>query len=477
MVASSSVVDATAASAGIPRADAVFIALERRLDRAFGARANPLRQLGALGFVLFWMLAASGIILYIRFDTSVHGAYQSIDDLEWWFGGLLRGVHRYAADAFVIVVLLHLARELAAGRCRGFRAFSWISGLPALWLLYASGVIGYWLVWDARAQFSALATAEWFDALPFAGGAIARNFLAAEAVVDRLFSLFVFLHIGLPLALLAAMWVHVQRLGQPRTVAAVSLWFGMALALLALALAVPAISHVRWDPLSVPTALGIDWFLLFAHPLMYATSPQALWLIAAGGTLAFIAVPWLYRTPASVPARVDPENCSGCARCIADCPYQALLLNSLGKAEVLPQRCAACGICAGACPSSTPFRSARELASGIDLPQLTVHDLRERLDSVLAAKPREVRFRCSPAVPLAHAIELRCIAMLPPAFIEYALRRGAGRVRIAGCRDGECAWRLGDEIAAGRFAAKREPHLRATVQFERLGDEYSFTLR
>ena len=476
-MASSSAVEAISASAGVARGDAVFVALERLLDRAFGARANPMRQLGALGFALFWMLAASGTILYIRFDTSVHGAYQSIDNLEWWFGGLLRSMHRYAADAFVIVVLLHLARELVAGRCRGFRAFSWISGLPALWLLYASGVIGYWLVWDARAQFSALATAEWFDALPFAGGVIARNFVGAEAVVDRMFSLFVFLHIGLPLALLAAMWVHVQRLGQPRTVAASSLWLGTSLALLALALAAPAASHVRWDPLNLPAALGIDWLLLFWHPLMYATSPQALWLIAGGGTLALIAVPWLNRMPAPGPARVDPDNCSGCAQCIADCPYQAVLLNSLGQAEVLPHRCAACGICAGACPSSTPFRSARELASGIDLPQLTVHKLRERLDWVLAGKPREVLFRCAPSAPLAYAIEVRCIAMLPPSFIEYALRRGAGRVRIAGCRDGECAWRLGDEIAAARFAATREPHLRATVQFAKAGDEYSFTLR
>jgi len=476
-VASSSAAEAIGASARIPRAEAVLVALERLLDRAFGAHANPLRQLGALAFLLFWILAASGIALYIRFDTSVTGAYQSIEDLEWWFGGLLRGMHRYAADAFVSVVLLHLARELAAGRFRGFRAFSWISGLPALWLVYASGVIGYWLVWDARAQFSALATAEWFDALPFVGGTIARNFLAAEAVVDRQFSLFVFLHIGLPLALLAAMWVHVQRLGQPRTVAAASLWLGVPAALLALALAVPAISHGRWDPLIVPAALGIDWFLLFAHPLMYATSPLGLWLIAGGGTLALIALPWLGRAPAPVPARVDPDNCNGCARCVADCPYQAVLLNSLGKAEVLPLRCAACGICAGACPSSTPFRSARELASGIDLPQLTVHDLRERLDAVLAGRPREVRFRCESGAPLAPAIEVRCMAMLPPSFIEYALRRGAERVRIAGCRDGECAWRLGDEIAAQRFAARREPHLRASVRPERLGDGTSFTLR
>ena len=36
----------------------------RVLDRIFGVAANPLRNLGALGFLLFWVLAASGIYLY-----------------------------------------------------------------------------------------------------------------------------------------------------------------------------------------------------------------------------------------------------------------------------------------------------------------------------------------------------------------------------------------------------------------------------
>ena len=458
-------------------AENAFVAGERLLDRAFGAGANPLRHLGALCFLLFWILAASGIVLYIRFDTSAAGAYRSIGDLEWWFGGLARSVHRYAADAFVVVALLHLARELAAGRFRGFRVFSWISGLPALALLYASGLIGYWLVWDVRSQFSALATAEWFDALLFAGGTIARNFVAPEAVVDRLFSLFVFLHLGLPLALLAAMWVHVQRLGQPRTVAARSLGAGMLVALIVLALAFPAASLARWDSQTAPVAVGIDWFLLFLHPLMYTTSPNTLWWLAAGATLALAALPGLARTPPLAAARVDPENCNGCGRCIADCPYQAVVLDAGGIAQVFPGRCAACGICAGACPSATPFRSVRELVAGIDLPDQTVHDLRRRLDALLSRGTRRVRFRCACGPPVAGAIELRCMAMLAPSFIEYALRRGARSVTVGGCRDGECVWRLSDDIAAGRFAALREPRLRATVRCERKDHEYSFTLR
>ena len=423
-----------------------------------------MRHLGTLGFLLFWILAASGIYLYARLDTSAAGAYASISELEWWFGGVLRSVHRYAADAFVVVTIAHLIRELWLGRFRGFRAFTWISGVPLVWLLYASGLIGYWLVWDARSQFSFLATLEW---LGLAAG--------AGAAPDRLFSLFVFLHIGLPLALLAGMWVHIQRLGSPKTFPPSRMIFAWIGALLVLAAARPVVSEPRWDAARAPQNVAVDWFYQFLHPLMYAASPFFVWALALGGTALLVALPYFSRKTNPAPARVDPANCNGCGRCIADCPYEAIVLSARNKAQVFPERCAECGICAGACPSSTPFRSIRELVSGIELPDLTMQDLRRKVQAALGSGSKELVFCCEKA-PLADAVSLRCLAMLPPAFIEYALRNGAQRVRAVGC-EGECAYRLGMELSDERFAGRREPHLRATVHAERHDHEYSFVLR
>ena len=50
--------------------------VERRFDRAFGSALNPLRHLGALGFLCLWLLALSGIYLYALLDTSAAGAYR-----------------------------------------------------------------------------------------------------------------------------------------------------------------------------------------------------------------------------------------------------------------------------------------------------------------------------------------------------------------------------------------------------------------
>ena len=48
--------------------------LEESFDVWFGAAANPWRHLGALGFLFFWLIAATGTYLYAFFDTSVHGS-------------------------------------------------------------------------------------------------------------------------------------------------------------------------------------------------------------------------------------------------------------------------------------------------------------------------------------------------------------------------------------------------------------------
>ncbi len=444
---------------------------------------NPLHHLGGLGFLFFWILAATGMYLFIRFDTSLGGAYDSIEALtreEWWLGGFLRSIHRYATGGFVAVTLGHLVKELADGHFRHFRTFSWVSGMPLPWLLFPSALVGYWLIWDARSQFSALATAEWFDALGLLSEPMARNFVPGGAMNDRVFSLFVFLHLGLPLALLAGMWVHVRRLGYPRNFPPAPLAWGTLALVAAAAVAMPARSHAPADPAQLPAALELDWLVMFMHPLQYATSPGFVWLLFGGATLVLTILPWLTRRPAPAAAVVNLENCNGCGRCVADCPFAAVTLvpaaNKAGRqVQVFPELCAGCGICAGACPSATPFRSAQTLVSGIDLPRLTVNELRTKLEAFLSRLPGEnkpviVRCECAsaPSDSAAATLALPCIGMLPPSFVEYALRHGAARVVLEQCAPGECAYRLGTELTEARMAGTREPHLRASVPRERV---------
>ncbi len=473
---------------------AAFAAAERAFDVPFGQRGNPWRHLGGTAFLLFWVVAATGIWIYIGFDTRVDGAYASVERLSsnaFPLGALARSLHRYASDAFALVTVLHLAREWAHGRYAHFRRFSWLTGVAALWLILASGIGGFWLVWDAIAQYSLIATAEWLDALPVFDGALARNFIAEGAVSDRLFSLLIFLHIGFPLALLGTMWVHLQRLARPRSAPPSTLALATLGALVLLSWARPIASAAPANLAAAPGVLALDWFYLGVHALADWTSPLTLWSLVAGGTLALVALPYASRAARGarpVPAVVDPANCNGCGRCFADCPYAAVTMEPRTDGKALPRMavvdpalCAGCGICAGACPSSTPFRSVAELLTGIDLPQAPMHALRAALEAGLArlaAQPRGgprriVVFGCGAALARADdactaAIPLLCAAQLPPSFVEYALRAGADGVLVTGCRDGGCAFRLGHRWVHERLHGTREPHLRAVVPRDRL---------
>lgn len=462
--------------------------IELGFDAAFGARTNPWRHLGAIAFYLFWIVAATGAYLYAGLDTSVDGAYASVQRItqgQWPLGGVVRSLHRYASDAFALIVLLHVAREWVNGHAKGFRWFSWLSGVPLLWLAYASGLGGFWLVWDRLAQFSLIATTEWLDALPLFGEPLTRNFIDGAAVTNRLFSLLIFLHVGIPLALLLGMWIHLQRIGRPHTNPPRNLAAGLLAALTLLALARPVTSDVPADLAAVPAMVNLDWFYQSIHPLLYASSGTALWVLVGVLTIALAALPWLPPAKQPVVARVDLANCNGCGRCFADCPYVAVTMRPRSDGRALVREafvdadlCAACGICAGACPSSTPFRSTGELRTGIDLPQYPMHELRDRLERQLAAlhgTPKIVVFGCECAVSVAAlarddtaALSMPCSGMLPPSFVEYALRGGADGVLVTGCREDDCAYRLGNRWTAERLRAKREPHLRATVDAERV---------
>ena len=460
--------------------------VEGFFDAFFGAAANPWRHLGALGFYFLWIALATGIYLFAVLDTGIEDIHTSIEyytHQQWWLGGIMRSLHRYAADGLMLAMLLHLLREFLYGRFYGFHWFSWITGVPVIWLIYASGIGGYWLVWDKLGLFSAVASAEWFDWLPIFSTPATRNFLP-DVLNDRFFTLLVFLHIGIPLALLLALWVHIQRVSQSDVFPSRPLAVGTLAMLLALALVKPTVSHGRADLSSLPDVLHIDWYYLFIHPLMYATSPAALWAIAGALTLLLLVLPLLPHPKQAPVAVVNPPNCNGCRRCFVDCPYGAIAMQPHPDkpghelARVIPELCASCGICAGACPSSTPFRSVDALVTGIDMPRQPIGALRQEMERKIAALTGTSKiavFGCECAADV-HGLEradtavlnLMCSGLLPPSFVEYALRGGADGVLVTGCREGSCAYRFGTRWTEERLSRQREPHLRPAVPAERL---------
>jgi len=468
-----------------------FDYLEAVLDRLFGSNWNPIAHLGALGFFFYWIVAASGIYLYIFFDTGVVNAYASVEALtreQWYAGGILRSFHRYASDAMVLIMAVHIVREFALDRLRGARWFTWFTGVPILWFVYASGITGYWLVWDKLAQYVAVATTELLDTLPIFGPSIAGNFLAPESLDDRFFTLMAFLHIAIPLILLFVLWIHLQRLSRPEVNPPKRLAAGALAMLLVLSILKPAVSHAPANLAEVPTVLNLDWFYLVVYPLFDRWGGWPVWGLLFGGSLLLAVLPWLPRLRQAGPATVDLENCNGCGRCQEDCPYAAVIMGRRTdrrpfrqQAVVDPDLCVRCGICVGACPTATPFRRASALVPGIDLADNWLRGVRERTDAAaatLSGTARILVFACRHGADTgglagcrasAAAVALPCVAALPPSFIDYALSRGkADGIVLSGCRDGDCYNRFGDRWLTLRLARERDPRLRARVPRERI---------
>ncbi|HSD69799.1 MAG TPA: hydrogenase iron-sulfur subunit [Woeseiaceae bacterium] len=466
----------------------LFQRWEAVLELAFGQKNNPVVNLGALGWYFFWIAAGTGIYLYIFFDTGITNAYASVEYMthdQWYAAGVMRSLHRYSSDALVVVVFLHILREFSLDRLRGRRFFAWITGVPALWLIYICGISGYWLIWDKLAQYIAIATTEWLDTLPFFGEPIANNFLNSTTLSNRFFTLMVFIHIFAPLFLLFLMWLHIQRHARARVNPPKPLAVGTAVCLLSLSLVYPAVSQGPADLDTVPATLQLDWYYLLAYPLLDVIPGGTLWLVLAIGTLFLALLPWVPPIKPAPVAVVSLNNCNGCGRCVEDCPFSAITMQPRSdgmafdaEAVVLADNCMSCGICAGACPTSTPFRRARELVPGIELPDHSIAGLRERTLAAatrMNGATRVMVFACDRAGaevlsgPDTQVITMPCVAMLPPAFIDFALsRRLAEGVMLAGCAEGDCYFRLGDEWTRQRLAGQRDPYLRSRVPRERL---------
>lgn len=153
------------------------------------------------------------------------------------------------------------------------------------------------------------------------------------------------------------------------------------------------------------------------------------------------------------------------------------------QAEVDPSLCVSCGICVGACPSSTPFRRSEDLKTGIDLPDYSLKELRERVIAAAGTltKPGRVLVLACEHVAaggrLDGTVVLPCVAMMPPSLIDFVLSRDlADGVAVAGCAESACYNRLGIQWTEQRFAGQRDPYLRKRVPRDRIATIWASAL-
>ena len=468
---------------------ALFGALRRPMARAFESAENPLNHIGAMTVFFLWIVLISGIWLLIFFRTSVSGAFESVEYLtreQWYLGGIMRSLHRYASDAAIVTIFLHIVKEFVFNRYRNNRWFTWATGVPLVWIIFVLGITGYWLVWDELALYVAISSAELIDSIPIFTDSMAGNFLSDDLLSNRFFTLMAFLHlIGLPIFLVFGIWLHVFRLTGPRINPPRRMMAATLLALLVLSAVYPAISHEQADLAMTPRVLRLDWFYLHVYPLIQLWSPGWVWALLVGVSSIIVIAPWAPPQKKERAAVVTLDYCNGCERCVDDCPFGAVEMvartdgtNYSHQASVDPDLCVSCGLCVGACPTATPFRTRGALVPGIDLPDSSAANLRESIITAGQNKssPHVIVFGCRDDRQLKDLdaagisyVKVNCMGQLPPSFVDFALSRGhADGVLLLGCQDGNCSYRFGAEWTEQRMARQRDPMIRSRVDTSRI---------
>ncbi|MBM3145603.1 MAG: hydrogenase iron-sulfur subunit [Chloroflexi bacterium] len=203
-------------------------------------------------------------------------------------------------------------------------------------------------------------------------------------------------------------------------------------------------------------------------------------MAAAGKAGALISRDTIEKAPLT--ARLIPELCKGCMRCVRVCPYSAIEQigepGEIGSVRILEAACMGCGTCAAECNFEA-----------IIMPYFTKQQIIAQVDAALAENPQEkcLVFTCNwcsyagadlagiekrQYPPSSRVIRTMCSARFEEDFVARAFEKGAGAVLITGCRlteyGSDCHYNYANKFTEKRFQRWVKKFQRQGIDPERL---------
>jgi ferredoxin len=456
-------------------------ALDAAANRLYGWAANPIHQTGTVAVAMLVTLIATGLYLVFVYRVGSPSASVARIAADPWLGGWIRTLHRYASDIFILAGALHMLRMFAQARSWGPRTMAWVSGL----VLFGAGLVCAWtgfvMAWDTFGERLARDGARLLDLLPIVSEPVSRIFAGDGPVPSAFFFVNLFMHIVVPLAMGAILWLHVARLARPVLLPPKRIAWAIVGALVVTSVVLPAALGPAANPfrlpLDTPTDLLVAWWL----PISERLSPGAAWAVLGALGAAVLFVPRFARRPREgrlAPSVVDARLCTGCTQCVQDCPWDAIAMVKRDDdrptlvALVNPERCVSCGICAGSC---APMGVGPAGRTGRD-------QLANLRDDVLPGLPRVPTMPlvavCCEQAPASHVAALRargayvhsvsCVGNLHSSVVELLIRSGVPGVLVCQCPPRDCEGREGPKWLHGRTYDDREAELKARVDRRRI---------
>jgi quinol-cytochrome oxidoreductase complex cytochrome b subunit len=126
--------------------------------------------MGGITAFLFLVETVTGVLLMFYYRPTVQWAYHDMLDLRDVVSlGLLRSMHRWAAHAIVIAVMLHMLRVFLTGSYKSPREFNWVIGVLLLVLTLLLSFTGYLLPWDQLSLWAVTVGSNMAGATPLVG--------------------------------------------------------------------------------------------------------------------------------------------------------------------------------------------------------------------------------------------------------------------------------------------------------------------
>ena len=117
-------------------------AIKYFLFRKVPGDINWFHTLGSATLTAFLVQAITGVILAMYYKPDPNSAYESIQHItnDVTLGWLVRGMHRWGASVFIILMFFHMARVFLFGAYKYPRELNWIIGVLLLDPRHARGL-------------------------------------------------------------------------------------------------------------------------------------------------------------------------------------------------------------------------------------------------------------------------------------------------------------------------------------------------
>jgi quinol-cytochrome oxidoreductase complex cytochrome b subunit len=186
--------------------------MEDQFNRIVPAHAtNYIYCFGGIAFILFLILAVTGIMMVVYYQPTPDAAYQSVVNIStnvafgWW----IRSIHKWAATGMVILVFVHMLRVFFTSAYKRPRELNWLSGVVLLGVTMAFGFTGYLLPWDQKAYWATRVGTDIAGSTPFIGHFLLVSLRGGENITGATLGRFFTLHVlVLPVVIVVFLGAH-----------------------------------------------------------------------------------------------------------------------------------------------------------------------------------------------------------------------------------------------------------------------------